>query len=127
EDEVASKETQLLSSSTQSNALDNETTESNELTSNRNQTSIRKGSKPFNVVMTPSDKKRMMDAKKLKNSNQHFTNSSNTSQSSRNESKEIESNDLGTESVVKAETVGQEQPQQNLTSTSETTEHPSNS
>lgn len=127
EDEVASKETQLLSISTQSNALDNETTESNELTSNRNQTSIRKGSKPFNVVMTPSDKKRMMDAKKLKNSNQHFTNSSNTSQSSRNESKEIESNDLGTESVVKAETVGQEQPQQNLTSTSETTEHPSNS
>ncbi|MGO3498135.1 MAG: DNA translocase FtsK, partial [Staphylococcus equorum] len=127
EDEVASKETQLHSSSTQSNALDNETTESNELTSNRNQTSIRKGSKPFNVVMTPSDKKRMMDAKKLKNSNQHFTNSSNTSQSSQNESKEIESNDLGTESVVKAETVGQEQPQQNLTSTSETTEHPSNS
>ncbi|MGO2077255.1 MAG: DNA translocase FtsK, partial [Staphylococcus equorum] len=127
EDEVATKETQLHSSSTQSNALDNETTESNELTSNRNQTSIRKGSKPFNVVMTPSDKKRMMDAKKLKNSNQHFTNSSNTSQSSQNESKEIESNDLGTESVVKAETVGQEQPQQNLTSTSETTEHPSNS
>ncbi|ANQ64557.1 DNA translocase FtsK [Staphylococcus equorum] len=127
EDEVASKETQLHSSSTQSNALNNEVTESNELTSNRNQTSIRKGNKPFNVVMIPSDKKRMMDAKKLKNSNQHFTNSSNTSQSSQNESKEIESNDLGTKSVVKAETVGQEQPQQNLTSTSETTEHPSNS
>ncbi|PNZ58040.1 DNA translocase FtsK [Staphylococcus casei] len=31
---------------------------------NRIQQPTRKGSKPFNVVMTPSDKKRMMDAKK---------------------------------------------------------------
>lgn len=27
--------------------------------------SIKPGSKPFNVVMTPSDKKRVMDAKKI--------------------------------------------------------------
>lgn len=128
EDEVVDQETQLNPSSTQSSVLKNETTESSEAATSSNQTSIRKGSKPFNVVMTPSDKKRMMDAKKLKNSNQHFTNSSNTSQSSQNESKEIESNDLGTESVVKDETVGleqQEQQEQNLTSTPEITEHPS--
>ncbi|MGO2078211.1 MAG: DNA translocase FtsK, partial [Staphylococcus equorum] len=112
EDEVVDQETQLDPSSTQSSVLKNETTESSEAATSSNQTSIRKGSKPFNVVMTPSDKKRMMDAKKPKNSNQHFTNSSNTSQSSQNESKEIESNDLGTESVVKDETVGQEQQEQ---------------
>ncbi|MDG0844550.1 FtsK/SpoIIIE domain-containing protein [Staphylococcus equorum] len=110
-DEGASQETQLNSSSTQSS----------EVTRNRNQTSIRKGGKPFNVVMTPSDKKRMMDAKKLKNSNQHFTNSSNASQPSQNESKEIESKHFDNE------TNGREQQEQNLTTTAEITNHPSNS
>lgn len=38
--------------------------ESSTRQTNRIQPPTRKGSKPFNVVMTPSDKKRMMDAKK---------------------------------------------------------------
>ncbi|KRG10446.1 DNA translocase FtsK [Staphylococcus sp. NAM3COL9] len=120
-DEGAAQESQLNSSSTKSSEFNNETIKSSEVTRNRNQTSIRKGGKPFNVVMTPSDKKRIMDAKKLKNSNQHFTNSSNASQSSQNESKEIETN------YFDNETVGQEQQEQNLTSTAEITEYPSNS
>lgn len=35
---------------------------------------IKKGSKPFNVVMTPSDKKRMLDARKAQNQNRASSN-----------------------------------------------------
>ncbi|MBD4843575.1 hypothetical protein GUF98_10080, partial [Xanthomonas citri pv. citri] len=41
----------------------------NEDVSSSIKSSIIPGSKPFNVVMTPSDKKHLMDAKKFKKSN----------------------------------------------------------
>ena len=50
--------------------------------------SIRKGSKPFNVVMTPSDKKRMMDAKKINSS--RFSNLNHTKESSKQENSTTE-------------------------------------
>lgn len=44
---------------------------------NSKSSTTKKGSKPFNVVMTPSDKKRMLDAQKEKNSIKTHLNSAN--------------------------------------------------
>ncbi len=45
------------------------TTQQSQNTSNNKNTAVKKSAKPFNVVMTPSDKKRMMDARKAKSVN----------------------------------------------------------
>lgn len=64
-----SNDTSVSETHTESEKRQSDAQINNNSTNKVNKPSIKKNAKPFNVVMTPSDKKRMMDARKSKNMN----------------------------------------------------------
>ncbi|WP_210139038.1 DNA translocase FtsK [Staphylococcus sp. GDY8P156P] len=67
QNEILDERSELGQSDSTDNNNGNHIKQPDETKTYKKATSIKKGSKPFNVVMTPSDKKRMLDAQKEKN------------------------------------------------------------